>query len=113
MYILNRSAVVIKLKQPYLDWANSLPDATPYELDFINRENHVYLIQEYDNDEHLESIVKNMYSYIFEAELDSWYRDTDFWPENRDYRTFKKWFEVMPHSMIFDTLEEDLEGEEY
>ena len=113
MYALNRSAIVVKIKQPYLDWANSLADPEPMSLDEMNSETNIYLIQDYDSDDHLEKIVKSIHSNIFEAELDSWYRDKEFWPKERDYRTFMEWFEVMPHSMVFDMLEDDIEGEEY
>jgi hypothetical protein len=27
MYGVNRAALVVKMKQPYLDWTNSLPDS--------------------------------------------------------------------------------------
>lgn len=113
MYALNRSAIVIKLKQPYLDWTNSLPDPETISLVEMNRENHIYLINEYKTDAQLEEIVKSIHSNIFEAELDSWYRDKELWPEDRDYKMFKKWFEVVPHSMVFDILDEDIEGAEY
>ena len=113
MFILNRSAIVIKLKQPYLDWANKLPDPDDISLDEMNRENNIYLIQEYDNDAHLEEIVESIHYQIFEEELDSWNKDRELWPDNRDYETFKQWFEVVPHSVVFDMLEEDIEGKEH
>ncbi|MFN8473890.1 MAG: hypothetical protein U0822_16995 [Anaerolineae bacterium] len=28
MYLINRAVVIIKPRQPFLDWANSLPDPT-------------------------------------------------------------------------------------
>ena len=77
MYALNRSAIVIKLKQPYLDWTKTLLDSEDVSLDTLNRENNIYLIQEYDNDAHLEEIVETIYDDIFVEELDSWSKDRE------------------------------------
>ena len=35
-------------------------------------------------------------------ELDGWYADESLWPKKRDYRTFRAWFDVEWHSMVFD-----------
>jgi len=112
MYAVNRSAIVIKMKQPYLDWTNSLPDSDKMTLDQLNRENNIYMIEEYETPAHLEKIVKSIYSDIFEEELNAWHRDMETWPKNRDYKTFQKWFEVEAHSMVFDMLDQDVEEEE-
>ena len=111
MYAVDRSAIVIRMKQPYLDWIKSLPDAEDLTLDRLNRENNIYMIQEYETDSHLVSILKNVYSDIFEVELSGWYRIEEAWPKNRDYKTFRKWFEVESHSMVFDLMDQGI-GEE-
>lgn len=41
---------------------------------------------------------------LFENELEGWYTDETLWPRNRDYKTFKEWFEVECHSVIMDTV---------
>lgn len=38
----------------------------------------------------------------FESMLDSWFRDRDAWPKNRDYEMFQKWFEVRICSVVED-----------
>lgn len=112
MYIINRSAIIVRLKQPYIDWANSLDDSEKYSLDSLNRENHIYLISDYDTDEELEEIIKDLYSEIFTVELFAWVTDPKLWPMNRDYSTFKEWFEIEAHSMVFDPYEDTIEAEE-
>jgi hypothetical protein len=109
MYAVDRSAVVIRMKQPYLDWTNSLPDSDEMTLDELNRDNNVYMIPEYDTRAHLESILQEFCTDIFEEELSSWYRDEEAWPQVRDYPTFKKWFEAEPYSMVFDLLDQNEE----
>ena len=107
MYAVDRSAVVIRMKQPYLDWTNSLPDSDEMTLDELNWDNNTYMIPEYDTLAHLKSILQEFYTDIFEEELRAWYRDEKAWPQVRDYQTFKKWFEVEPHSLVFDLLDQN------
>ena len=111
MYIINRSAIIVKLKQPYVDWANSLDNSDKYSMEDINKENHIYLIQEYESDGELEEIIKDVYPDIFEIELASWVTDEELWVKNRDYTTFKQWFDIEPHSTVFDMLDEVIEEE--
>lgn len=112
MYIINRSAIIVRLKQPYVDWANALDESEKYSLNSLNRENHIYLIEELESDEEYDEIIKDIYADIFEIELASWVTDKALWPKNRDYKTFKQWFMVEPHSTVFDMLDEAIEEEE-
>ena len=112
MYIINRSAIIVKLKQPYIDWTNSLDASDVYSSEQINKENHIYLIEEYESDKELEIIIMDFYSEIFKIELSSWVTDETLWPVNRDYKTFKQWFDIEPHSTVFDMIDEDIEKEQ-
>jgi hypothetical protein len=33
-----------------------------------------------------------------------WQRDENTWPQKRDFKTFKEWFEVEVHSVVLDTV---------
>lgn len=98
--MLNRSAVVVRPKQPYIDWALGLDDSglAPTADD----ERAVYLIPEYDDDVEAMEILSQAYDIIFEAELDAWHTDESAWPKNRTFAMFREWFEVEFHSMVDD-----------
>ena len=113
MYLLNRSTLIVKLKKPYLDWINYVSAPEKFTLESLNIENNVFLIPEFDTKEQLESIIKSAYTEIFEVELQAWYADESTWPEKRDYKTFKQWFDITVHSMLFDTSEEILERDDF
>ena len=49
-----------------------------------------------------ERILKKVYRRIFEEELYAWMTDESVWPEKRDYPTFRAWFDVAFHSLVFD-----------
>lgn len=114
MYIINRSVAIIKPKQPFLDWANSVSDeGYKFSIHDLNTEHDVILLPEYDSEEHAESIFKKISNDIFEVELSGWITDKNKWPENRTYEKFLEWFDVEFHSMIFDTVEDNFEKEPY
>ena len=111
MYLIDRSAAVITIKQPCLDWINSLEKDIPkFTLESVTRESHVYLLPEYDTEKELEAILKEVYSAIFQLELVAFCNDENQWPEIK-YRKFKEWFDIKVHSMVFDPYEDDIERE--
>ena len=105
--LVNRSLIIVKPRKPFLDWANSIDDD---HNDFTKKEMEddcaVFLMQDYEEDIEKEEILQKHYRTLFEAELGGWCIDESMWPKNRGYETFKQWFKVEFHSMIFD-LEDD------
>ena len=99
MRLVNRGVLIIKPKQPFLDWADRLPDPTPVTLAQLREDCTAILIPDVDD---AEAYLRRIYRSIFEMELDGWHRDESFWPQKRDYRTFRAWFDVEWHSMVWD-----------
>ena len=50
MYLINRTAAVVKLRPPFVDWVNSCPGPGKFTLQNINRESHVYMLPEHDTE---------------------------------------------------------------
>ena len=114
MCVVNRSVAIIRPKQSYVDWANSVTnDDHPYSLEELSDECNVFLLPEYDSDQHANAILKDLYREILDVELSSWTTDTTEWPEIRDFKQFLGWFDVELHSMVFDPLENEIETEPY
>ena len=100
---VNRSLVVIKPKQPYVDWANSfMEEDQGQSIGSFHRDCNAYLIDEIEEDGDEERILKKVYRRIFEEELYAWMTDENVWPEKRDYPTFRAWFDVAFHNLVFD-----------
>ena len=110
--MLNRSALIVKKKEPFRQWINSLPDSDDFTLEELNEDSTVYLLPDYDDDNQRDRILKKIYKDIFEEQLESWWLDEKDWPVKRDLRTFKLWFHVEFHSMIVDLVGTDLIDEE-
>jgi hypothetical protein len=106
--IVNRGAVVLELTEAYLEWAKACPEAIPHlTLEELGIEGTVYLIPE-TNDEPDKWLRRNFVA-IFEYELDAWYTDRGFWPKDRSFRSFKKFFKVRFCSIVLDLGKGSLE----
>ena len=113
--MLNRGVVIVRPKQPYLDWAAGLDDSglVPNSDD----EQAVYLIPNFENNDEAWEILSEVYSEIFESELFAWHIDEKAWPLLRNFEIFKQWFSIEFHSMVedlcdYEIVDEDDEGEQ-
>ena len=99
-----RSAIVVKPKQPYADWADSLrePHEPPVNLASLCTELTIYLVDEIVSPGHLREILEVEYKDIFREQLHGWSRDDYQWPRVGDLDMFLDWFEVEWGSLIFD-----------
>jgi hypothetical protein len=108
---LNRSAVIVTPKQPFLDW---LHDADPTSLELKLEdvsEPTIYLLPDCEDDQDLIAHVKNYCDTIFEDQLDAWYQEQSSWPVDRDFETFCIWFEYRAHTLLFDLCDDPLRHE--
>lgn len=97
--MLNRCAVIVRPKKPYLDWAKKFQgDGTP----FVDEDRIVYLLPEYADESEAWHTLERAYDMIFEAELDGWHTLQADWPKNRSFALFKKWFHIEISSMVQD-----------
>jgi hypothetical protein len=101
---INRSAVLVRPRQPYLDWADALADGLDYPRDM---ERTVYLLPDFIDATHAQEVLRHYYDLIFEEELEAWMTDPALWPEDRGYETFLEWFEVEQGSVVMDLVAGD------
>lgn len=112
--MVNRAAVILKYKQPFIQWIN---DADPYNdnpgitFDRANNERTVYLISDEDADAFDEWLSLN-YMILFENELEDWYTDESLWPKDRNRKIFDEWFNVECHSVLIDTVGSEIVDED-
>ena len=108
--MLNRAAVMVRPKQPFIDWAASVDDSrlTPDE----DEESTVYLIPAYADEDEAWEVLEEVYETIFEAELYNWDTDEAAWPRERDFDTFQEWFEIELHAIVEDLCDYEIAEEE-
>ena len=105
MKIVNRGYIIVKAKQPFVNWANQ------QEEEFVmtsNTEPNVYLIEE-DFFE-IEPVIKQYFKKIFANELLAISEDESIYPDFK-LEVFKEWFSYELGSTVFDTQKEQLQGE--
>jgi hypothetical protein len=113
MQRINRAAAIIKPKQPFVDWLNSLPDDDRvYTLEELSEDNLTFLIPEADSPEEAMGYIRKKYNLIFEWELWGWVTAEEWWPAKRDWKVFKEWFEIEINSEVFDLVDRAVEKEE-
>src|SRR5215467_2994939 len=94
MMTVNRTAIVVKPDQPFLDWQHRAdPTSNELSLEDLQREPTVYLLPECENEEEARQYLGEVCGLIFEEQLDGWYRVRATWPNRRELNAFDRWFE--------------------
>lgn len=93
MKIVNRTTIIAKPKQPFIDWVNSHGD----DLKMVSMEGISFTSylnpDDFDELNYLEFVIKN-FKVVFHEELNSWSLDRKTWPSPLSYKVFSEWFEI-------------------
>jgi hypothetical protein len=101
---INRSAIIIKPQQPFLDWYSNLYPENDFEIG--NKETNIYLVDDTIDD--VEKWLKKKFDKFFIMELDEWHDNKKEWPQKRNYKMFNLWFRVEISEMIYDLEKEPI-----
>jgi hypothetical protein len=115
MRIVNRTAVSVVGKQPYIDWTRkrdadanagllTAPRVKPFGT--------AILLPEFELEEDVLEWIEENVTWLFELQLSEWTEEESTWPQTRDLKTFREWFRVDIHSTVIDEGEDEIEGEE-
>ena len=108
--MINRNAIVIKYKKPFLDWIAAF--GKPFQ-ETGDDDYNIYLIPEVEGDEELEEIILNNWDTIFHEELENWCTDKSLWPQDFSYDLFKEWVIVDYHSVVHDLGYDEVNDPEF
>jgi hypothetical protein len=104
---INRSLVILKPKQPFVDWVQTLDDEDKdLTLEQLTEDSTAYLIPELWQDSDQQELLESYCDVLFEGQLAGWWNDEAVWPQKRDLKMFLDWFEVEFHSLVFDLCDE-------
>lgn len=96
---INRYAIVLKPRQPFLDWYKGLYPTEDIEDEEIKGTN-IYLVSEDKAD--MELWLKKKFDLLFKYQLEEFSLDKKMWPQRRTYKMFKDWFQVDTSIAIYD-----------
>jgi len=108
--MINRSVLIVRPKQAFLDWAKALDDSEL--VPDPDGEMTCYLIPNFDTEEELWEIIEEIHPTIFENELWSWHTDEGAWPQTRDLASFQNWFGIEVHTVVEDLCDYELVDED-
>lgn len=108
--ILNRQLIIIRPKEPYLNWIRNLPapdDEALHDLSLssIDKDPSVFLIP---SDCDPTDAVEHYLPYIWHEMLSAWYTDESLWSKKLSLKEFNRWFKVETASMVFDLPNRDV-----
>jgi hypothetical protein len=106
MQILNRSAIILTYKKPFIDWHNNLIPDMPYVENIIGESVTTYLIPDFKDN--AGAVMKKYYKEIFETELFQISTDENDWPPKISLKLFYEWFSVEISGWIYDLDKKDL-----
>jgi len=104
---VNRSLLVIKAGEPFLEWAESLPGREKITIEDLNTGCTAYLLPEFQNDQQRDVILNRVYADIFAEHLSFWCVDDVKWPQSRTFALFNRWFVLELHIIVEDMVESD------
>ena len=108
--MLNRSAVVIIPKQPFLDWVNAVDDLGTVTADDMQK--MLYLVPDYEDPADADKVLKKVCNDIFSRELEGWHTDEEAWPQDRSFKVFKQWFDIQHYEIVTDVGRGPIENDE-
>ena len=87
---INRAALIVRPKQPYVDWANSVDNDGPRAiLQELRTDPSIYLVETFDFLDDFDLLVDDTWEWIFREQLNGWMRDPDLWPEGLTREMFR------------------------
>lgn len=110
MYFVDRSAVVVKPTQAFLDWLLStqqhdLPELT---LAQIRSNCSTYLLPQTDTPEEAAGFFGGFWENIMKGEIASWEIPEQEWPTLSPEK-FAEFFDLEFHDMVMDLVDDDLQ----
>lgn len=100
--LLNRSALVVRPRQPFVDWLARLAPEEGLNLAELRQQGNVYLIDEVAEESDFAAALESGWKLILENEFAAWDETGTLWPAPLEPALLEEWFELEPQIMAFD-----------
>lgn len=112
MGLLNRFALTLRPREPFLGWVNGHPQGKlplVHTLEHIREDPTVYLIQDCETVDEGRQWVYGEFEFFFKEQLEAWWTDEESWPKNRTLEMFKEWFDIEVLSSVDNVMDDDVQ----
>lgn len=99
---IDRSVIFLKRRQPFFDWCRKLYPDDDLSDDEELKMGTAYLIDEKATEAEFEKWVSKKFDKIFMFELEAIHTNKKDWPQKRNYKMFKEWFDIIFIPDAFD-----------
>jgi hypothetical protein len=105
---IDHGLIILRPKQPFLDWVNSWsPKDQLLTMEDVQEDAPAILVPEFESDEEALEFVKANATEILMNELSEWCLEPSLWPKKQDYSTLSTWFTLELHSTVYTVGETD------
>jgi hypothetical protein len=103
MDFVNRSALVVRPKRRFMEWANMIqPDGPRLQLEELPGRAEIYLIDGNAMSDDTQVLIDAYSEDIWDQQLSAWWTDEAVWPPNRTPHTLRDWFDIQLIDVVFD-----------
>jgi hypothetical protein len=109
--MINRSAIAVRPRQPYIDWLLTLDICdlrTPSTEDAT-----LYLVPWCEDTDDVARVMAQLHEQIFLHELTGRSPQEETWPQDRSLEVFKQWFDVEFFYGVCDAAGGPIQSEDY
>ncbi len=97
-----RSSISTTPKQPFIDWVKTID--RDHKLPSEAFEAEMYLVKSFETKIQMENWLKKNYDLLFSDQLNNWLTDETFWPQKRNLKMFREWFDYELFTKVSDTV---------
>lgn len=113
MDIINRSVLILRPRQPFIDWANRISDQWDPPIVFDLAETRPTPWWSWcpsaTTKEQFDPLLDEFWPVLFDHALASIWVETNAWPEHRSREMFDEWFDVEVYAFIVDACGDEIE----
>lgn len=107
MALLYRTPLLIRRKQPYVDWAVNVDEESRALAGAFPDRREIYLAPVAAHEQTLDEVLADCWEAIFEEELASWMEDESTWPPDRTRAMFDAWFSAELADAVIDLVPDE------
>lgn len=111
IWFLNRGVLVVRPRQPFVDWVLTFDDDGPVDPEDAWESVNSFLVPEFDDPEQTMEWIEANIETVFEIMLNDWVMDPEHWPEDRGWEAFGEWFDLEYVDLAWDLVDEPLLSE--
>lgn len=108
VYSLDRSALCIWAKEPFVEWLNTLPDKpdeVTFTLEGVVADPGLYLIPAIADEGEVDAMLATLTPTIFLKEFERWCENPEWWPKDVELEDVDDWFDYQLFFEASDLVE--------